>query len=129
MSRIATLGAGKSASLRRLAAGAGSACAADLSPPSYTPPTQAYTPASACTWTGPYAGLQGGYGWGSGTVSGSGAANAITIGTATIPAMIGSGMPPATAAASENATSTGGHLVTPRTRMAEVMRAEDHSNS
>ena len=36
-----------------------------------------------------------------GTVSGSGAANAITIGSATIPAMIGSGMPPATAAAIE----------------------------
>ena len=36
-----------------------------------------------------------------GTVSGSGAANAITIGSATIPAMIGAGMPPATAAAIE----------------------------
>ena len=36
-----------------------------------------------------------------GMVSGSGAANAITIGSATIPAMIASGMPPATAAAIE----------------------------
>ena len=36
-----------------------------------------------------------------GTVSGSGAANAITIGSATIPAMIGAGMPRATAAAIE----------------------------
>lgn len=72
MSRIATLAAGMAASLLTLAAGAGSAFAADLSQPSYTPPPQAYTPASAWTWTGPYAGLQGGYGWGSGTVSGSG---------------------------------------------------------
>jgi TRAP-type uncharacterized transport system fused permease subunit len=37
-----------------------------------------------------------------GTVSGSGAANAITIGSATIPAMIGAGIPPATAAAIES---------------------------
>ena len=37
-----------------------------------------------------------------GMVSGSGAANAITIGSATIPAMIASGIPPATAAAIEN---------------------------
>ena len=36
-----------------------------------------------------------------GMVSGSGAANAITIGSATIPAMIASGIPPATAAAIE----------------------------
>ena len=36
-----------------------------------------------------------------GMVSGSGAANAITIGSATIPAMISSGIPPATAAAIE----------------------------
>jgi TRAP-type uncharacterized transport system fused permease subunit len=43
-----------------------------------------------------------------GTVSGSGAANAITIGSATIPAMIGAGMPPATAAAIESASSLGG---------------------
>ena len=38
-----------------------------------------------------------------GTVSGSGAANAITVGSATIPAMIGAGMPRAMAAAIETA--------------------------
>ena len=37
-----------------------------------------------------------------GTVSGSGAANSITVGSATIPAMIQAGLPPATAAAIEN---------------------------
>jgi TRAP-type uncharacterized transport system fused permease subunit len=48
-----------------------------------------------------------------GTVSGSGAANAITIGSATIPAMIGAGMPRATAAAIESASSLGGQLMPP----------------
>jgi outer membrane immunogenic protein len=71
MLRIRTLGAGIAASLLTLAAGAGSAFAADLSQPSYNPPPQSYA-APAWTWTGAYAGLQGGYGWGSGTVSGSG---------------------------------------------------------
>src|SRR5262245_28493269 len=48
-----------------------------------------------------------------GTVSGSGAANAITIGSATIPAMIGPGLPPPTAAAIESASSLGGQLMPP----------------
>ena len=48
-----------------------------------------------------------------GTVSGSGAANAITVGSATIPAMIGAGMPRATAAAIETASSLGGQLMPP----------------
>ncbi|MEJ0097933.1 MAG: outer membrane protein [Bauldia sp.] len=49
----------------------GSALAADLSQPNYAPPpAQAYNAAPAWSWTGPYAGLTGGYGWG--TVSNSG---------------------------------------------------------
>jgi len=48
-----------------------------------------------------------------GTVSGSGAANAITVGSATIPAMIGAGMPRSTAAAIETASSLGGQLMPP----------------
>ena len=72
MLRIRTLAAGLAASLLA-AAGAGSASAADLSQPSYNPPPgQAYTPAAAWTWTGPYAGLEGGYGWSSGVVSTNG---------------------------------------------------------
>src|SRR5690606_4450215 len=42
------------------------------------------------------------------TVSGSSAANAVTTGSATIPAMIGAGMPRATAAGLETASSLGG---------------------
>jgi outer membrane immunogenic protein len=72
MLRIGTLGAGLAASLLAIAASAGSASAADLSQPSYNPPPQQYAPAAAFTWTGPYAGLVGGYGWGSGTVSNNG---------------------------------------------------------
>ena len=48
-----------------------------------------------------------------GTVSGSGAANAATIGSATIPAMIAVGMPRANAAAIETASSLGGQLMPP----------------
>jgi TRAP transporter 4TM/12TM fusion protein len=59
-----------------------------------------------------------------GTVSGSGAANAITIGSATIPAMIGSGMPPATAAAIESASSLGGQLMPPVMGVAAFLMAE-----
>ena len=59
-----------------------------------------------------------------GTVSGSGAANAITIGSATIPAMIGAGMPPATAAAIESASSLGGQLMPPVMGVAAVLMAE-----
>jgi TRAP transporter 4TM/12TM fusion protein len=59
-----------------------------------------------------------------GTISGSGAANAITIGSATIPAMIGSGMPPATAAAIESASSLGGQLMPPVMGVAAFLMAE-----
>jgi TRAP transporter 4TM/12TM fusion protein len=48
-----------------------------------------------------------------GTVSGSGAANAATIGSVTIPAMIAAGMPRATAASIETASSLGGQLMPP----------------
>jgi TRAP transporter 4TM/12TM fusion protein len=50
---------------------------------------------------------------GVGMVSGSGAANAATTGSATIPAMIASGMPRATAASIETASSLGGQLMPP----------------
>ena len=59
-----------------------------------------------------------------GTVSGSGAANAITIGSATIPAMIGAGMPRATAAAIESASSLGGQLMPPVMGAAAFLMAE-----
>jgi TRAP transporter 4TM/12TM fusion protein len=48
-----------------------------------------------------------------GTVSGSGAANAATIGSVTIPAMIAAGMPREDAAAIETASSLGGQLMPP----------------
>lgn len=47
------------------------------------------------------------------TVSGSGAANAAATGSATIPAMIQSGLPRSTAAAIEAASSLGGQLMPP----------------
>jgi TRAP transporter 4TM/12TM fusion protein len=59
-----------------------------------------------------------------GTVSGSGAANAITIGSATIPAMIGAGMPRATAAAIESASSLGGQLMPPVMGVTAFLMAE-----
>ena len=59
-----------------------------------------------------------------GTVSGSGAANSITVGSATIPAMIGAGLPPATAAAIENASSMGGQLMPPVMGIAAFLMAE-----
>jgi TRAP transporter 4TM/12TM fusion protein len=46
-------------------------------------------------------------------ISGSGAANAVTIGSATIPAMIGAGLPRENAAAVETASSLGGQLMPP----------------
>lgn len=49
-----------------LLASAGVAAAADL--PNYQPPpaqSQMYSPAPAFSWTGPYVGITGGYGWGS----------------------------------------------------------------
>jgi outer membrane immunogenic protein len=66
MLRIRTLVAGVGASLLAIAAGAGAAAAADV--PNYTPPpAAAYSPAPAWSWTGPYAGLTGGYAWGAGS--------------------------------------------------------------
>ena len=59
-----------------------------------------------------------------GTVSGSGAANSITIGSATIPAMIPASLPPATAAAIENASSMGGQLMPPVMGIAAFLMAE-----
>lgn len=59
-----------------------------------------------------------------GTVSGSGAANAITVGSATIPAMIGAGMPRVTAAAIETASSLGGQLMPPVMGIAAFLMAE-----
>jgi TRAP transporter 4TM/12TM fusion protein len=59
-----------------------------------------------------------------GTVSGSGAANAITIGSATIPAMIGAGMPRATAAGIECASSLGGQLMPPVMGVSAFLMAE-----
>ena len=59
-----------------------------------------------------------------GTVSGSGAANAITIGSATIPAMIGAGMPPATAAAIKSASSLGGQFMPPVMGISAFLMAE-----
>ncbi len=59
-----------------------------------------------------------------GTVSGSGAANSITVGSATIPAMIDAGLPPATAAAIENASSMGGQLMPPVMGIAAFLMAE-----
>jgi TRAP transporter 4TM/12TM fusion protein len=59
-----------------------------------------------------------------GMVSGSGAANAITIGSATIPAMVASGIPSATAAAIESASSLGGQLMPPVMGIAAFLMAE-----
>jgi TRAP transporter 4TM/12TM fusion protein len=59
-----------------------------------------------------------------GTVSGSGAANSITVGSATIPAMIQAGLPPATAAAIETASSMGGQLMPPVMGIAAFLMAE-----
>src|SRR5215813_526434 len=59
-----------------------------------------------------------------GTVSGSGAANAITIGSATIPSMIGAGMPRAAAAAIESASSLGGQLMPPVMGVSAFLMAE-----
>ena len=59
-----------------------------------------------------------------GTVSGSGAANSITVGSATIPSMIHAGLPPATAAAIESASSMGGQLMPPVMGIAAFLMAE-----
>jgi TRAP transporter 4TM/12TM fusion protein len=59
-----------------------------------------------------------------GTVSGSGSANSITVGSATIPAMISAGLPPATAAAIETSSSMGGQLMPPVMGIAAFLMAE-----
>ena len=59
-----------------------------------------------------------------GTVSGSGAANAITVGSVTIPAMIGAGMPRVSAAAIETASSLGGQLMPPVMGISAFLMAE-----
>jgi TRAP transporter 4TM/12TM fusion protein len=59
-----------------------------------------------------------------GTISGSGAANSITVGSATIPSMISAGMPGATAAAIETASSMGGQLMPPVMGIAAFLMAE-----
>ncbi|MCC7487133.1 MAG: TRAP transporter permease [Burkholderiales bacterium] len=59
-----------------------------------------------------------------GTVSGSGAANAITVGSATIPAMIGAGMPRPIASAIETASSLGGQLMPPVMGISAFLMAE-----
>ncbi len=59
-----------------------------------------------------------------GMVSGSGAANAITIGSATIPAMKAAGIPGAQAAAIESAASTGGQIMPPVMGVAAFLMAE-----
>jgi TRAP transporter 4TM/12TM fusion protein len=58
------------------------------------------------------------------TVSGSGAANAITIGSATIPAMIAAGIPRVHAAAIETSASLGGQLMPPVMGIAAFLMAE-----
>ena len=64
MSRIRTFGA----SVIALAAGIGTAAAADLG---YTPtPEVTYNPAPAFSWTGPYIGGLLGYGWGDAQIPG-----------------------------------------------------------
>jgi outer membrane immunogenic protein len=67
MFRIRTLLASTGASLLALAAATGVAAAADVSPTYEPPPAATYTPTPAWSWTGPYAGLIGGYGWADGS--------------------------------------------------------------
>jgi TRAP transporter 4TM/12TM fusion protein len=58
------------------------------------------------------------------TISGSGAANAATTGSATIPAMIASGLPRVNAAAIESAASLGGQLMPPIMGISAFIMAE-----
>jgi TRAP transporter 4TM/12TM fusion protein len=67
--------------------------------------------------------------FGVGMVSGSGAANAATTGSATIPAMIAAGMPRATAASIETASSLGGQLMPPIMGISAFLMAEFHGVS
>lgn len=70
MFSIRTFGATAGASLLALIVGTSASGAADIS--NYEPPPAApiYTPAPAFSWTGPYVGLTGGYGWGSANTDG-----------------------------------------------------------
>jgi len=61
---------------------------------------------------------------GVGTVTGSGAANAITIGSATIPAMIAAKIPRVNAAAIETSASLGGQLMPPVMGISAFLMAE-----
>lgn len=71
MLRTRTFGA-MGASLIALVAGTGIAVAADIyQMPPTSSPSAYYAPTSAFSWTGPYLGLQGGYGWGSSTYTDS----------------------------------------------------------
>ena len=63
MVRIRNLLAGLGASALVLGFGVGAASAADLSAPYTPPPATTYTQPPSWSWTGPYAGLVGGYGW------------------------------------------------------------------
>jgi len=62
--------------------------------------------------------------FGVGAVSGSGAANAATTGSATIPILIQAGFPRVTAAAVETASSLGGQLMPPLMGIAAFLMAE-----
>jgi outer membrane immunogenic protein len=70
MFSIRTFGATAGASLLALVVGTGMSAAADLSNYEPPPPAPVYTPAAAYSWTGPYVGLTGGYGWGSASTDG-----------------------------------------------------------
>jgi TRAP transporter 4TM/12TM fusion protein len=61
---------------------------------------------------------------GVGMVTGSGAANAATIGSATIPAMIAGGMPRAVAGAIETSASLGGQLMPPMMGISAFLMAD-----
>lgn len=65
MLRIRTVGA----TLLALTGSAGFALAADISNTYEPPPAPAYSPAPVWSWTGPYAGLQGGYAWSTATIT------------------------------------------------------------
>jgi TRAP-type uncharacterized transport system fused permease subunit len=62
-------------------------------------------------------------------VSGSGAANATTTGSATIPAIIASGLPRSNAAAIETASSLGGQLMPPIMGISAFLMADFLSRS
>jgi outer membrane immunogenic protein len=79
MSRILSLGVSLGA-LCALAAATTAASAADLSTPYNPPPAAAYSPVPAADWTGPYAGLTGGYAFGGGTATNNGFLGGVYLG-------------------------------------------------